>query len=97
MLHWAQMSRTQSATATSCPGTGHNSKGFGTEVKYEEGLISGHSYRLQITGHDGDQTQNADSAEACVIFCAGTGTCRPLTCADYPPLFAARSQTAAAG
>jgi hypothetical protein len=71
-------------TAASCPGTGHNSKGFGTEVKYEAGLISGHSYRLQIMGHDGDQTQNADSAEACVIFCAGTGTCTPLTCADYP-------------
>ena len=71
-------------TAASCPGTGHNSKGFGTEVKYEAGLISGHSYRLQITGHDGDQTSGADSGEACVIFCAGTGTCRPYTCADFP-------------
>jgi hypothetical protein len=74
-------------TAASCPGSGHTSKGFGTEVKYEAGLISGHSYRLQIMGHDGDQTQNADSAEACVIFCAGTGTCTPYTCADYPTTF----------
>jgi hypothetical protein len=54
------------------------------EVKYEVGLISGHSYRLQIMGHDGDQTQGADAGEACAIFCAGTGTCTPLTCADYP-------------
>jgi hypothetical protein len=36
-------------------------------------------------GHDGDQTQGADAGEACVIFCAGTGICTPLTCADYPP------------
>jgi hypothetical protein len=71
-------------TAASCPGTGHNSKGYGTEVKYEAGLISGHSYRIQIMGHDGDQTQGADSGEACVIFCAGTGICVPLTCANYP-------------
>jgi hypothetical protein len=35
-------------------------------------------------GHDGDQTQGADAGEACAIFCAGTGTCTPLTCADYP-------------
>jgi hypothetical protein len=53
-------------------------------VKYEAGLISGHSYRIQIMGHDGDQTQGADSGEACVIFCAGTGICVPLTCANYP-------------
>ena len=72
-------------TAASCPGTGHNSKGFGTEVKYEAGLISGHSYRLQIMGHDGDQNATGgDAGEACVIFCAGTGICTPLTCADYP-------------
>ncbi|HJX54231.1 MAG TPA: hypothetical protein VJ801_15805 [Polyangia bacterium] len=71
-------------TAQSCPGTGHNAKGFGTEFKYEAGLISGHSYRIQITAHDGDQTSGADAGEACVIFCAGTGICTPLTCANYP-------------
>jgi hypothetical protein len=71
-------------TAASCPGTGHNAKGFGTEFKYEAGLISGHSYRIQITAHDGDQTSGADAGEACVIFCAGTGICVPLTCANYP-------------
>jgi hypothetical protein len=67
-----------------CPGSGKTGKGYGMEVKYEAGLISGHSYRLQIMGHDGDQTQGADSGEACAIFCAGTGTCAPLTCADFP-------------
>jgi hypothetical protein len=71
-------------TAQSCPGSGLTGKGYGAEVLYEAGLISGHSYRLQIMGHDGDQTQGGDSGEACVIFCAGTGTCKPLTCADYP-------------
>jgi hypothetical protein len=71
-------------TAASCPGSGHTSKGYGTEVKYEAGLISGHSYRLQVMGHDGDQTQGGDSGEACAIFCAGTGTCQMKTCADYP-------------
>ena len=70
--------------AKSCPGSGKNGKGYGMEVKYEAGLISGHSYRLQIIGHDGDQTQGADAGEACVIFCAGTGSCPPMTCADYP-------------
>ena len=73
-------------TAASCPGSGLTSKGYGTEVKYEAGLISGHSYRLQIIGHDGDQARNGDSAEACAIFCAGTGTCQKMTCADYPGL-----------
>ena len=68
-----------------CPGSGRTGKGYGMEVKYEAGLISGHSYRLQIMGHDGDQTQGADAGEACAIFCAGTGTCTPLTCKDYPP------------
>jgi len=68
-----------------CAGSGKTGKGYGLEVKYEAGLISGHSYRLQIIGHDGDQTQGADAGEACVIFCAGTGICTPLTCADYPP------------
>ena len=67
-----------------CPGSGRTGKGYSTEVKYEAGLISGHSYRLQIVGHDGDQGQGGDSGEACVIFCAGSGSCEPMTCADYP-------------
>jgi len=66
-------------------GSGRTGRGFGAEVRYESGLISGHSYRLQVMMHDGDQTQGGDAGESCVIFCAGGGTpCTPLTCADYP-------------
>lgn len=50
---------------------------FGSEVRYEAGLISGHSYRLQVMFHDGDRA--ADTGEACAVFCAGTGVCTPTT------------------
>ncbi len=51
---------------------------YGTEVRYEVGLISGHSYRLQVIVHDGDQNKGGDSGEACAIFCAGSGSlCDP--------------------
>ncbi len=51
---------------------------YGAELRYEVGLISGHSYRLQVIAHDGDQNKGGDSAEACAIFCAGSGTlCEP--------------------
>ena len=53
---------------------------FGSEVRYEAGLISGHSYRLQVMFHDGDRA--ADAGEACAIFCAGTGTCTPSACGE---------------
>ncbi len=71
-------------TADSCATTGNTAMGYGAEVRFEAGLISGHSYRLQIMGHDGDQTQGGDSGEACVIFCASGVLCTPLTCANYP-------------
>lgn len=69
---------------TTCPASGPAEKGYGTEVRYETALVSGHSYRLQIMVHDGDATQDGEAAEACVYFCAGTGLCVPLNCADYP-------------
>jgi hypothetical protein len=47
---------------------------YGTELRFEVGLISGHSYRLQVIVHDGDQNKGGDSGEACAIFCAGTGS-----------------------
>ncbi len=51
---------------------------YGTELRFEVGLISGHSYRIQVIAHDGDQNKGGDSGEACAIFCAGTGTlCDP--------------------
>jgi len=69
------------ATALAC--TEH----YGTEVRFEVGLISGHSYRIQVIVHDGDQNKGGDSGEACVNFCAGTGTlCDPgvVECVDDP-------------
>jgi hypothetical protein len=48
-------------------------QGFSAELRFEVGLISGHSYRFQVMLHDGDQTRGADSGEACATFCAGSG------------------------
>jgi hypothetical protein len=51
---------------------------YGAELRFEVGLISGHSYRLQVIAHDGDQNKGGDSGEACAIFCAGSGSlCDP--------------------
>jgi hypothetical protein len=53
-------------------------QGFGAELRFEVGLISGHSYRLQVIAHDGDQNKGGDSGEDCAIFCAGSGSlCDP--------------------
>jgi hypothetical protein len=53
-------------------------QGFGAELRFEVGLISGHSYRFQAIVHDGDQTRGGDSGEACATFCAGSGmACDP--------------------
>jgi hypothetical protein len=61
-----------------CPAGGGGTFGtrgsWNAELRFEAGLISGHSYRLQVMLHDGDQTRGADSGEACAVFCAGTGT-----------------------
>ena len=60
---------------------------YGTELRFEVGLISGHSYRIQVIAHDGDQNKGGDSGEACATFCAGTGMlCDPgvTQCVDSP-------------
>jgi len=60
---------------------------YGSELRFEVGLISGHSYRIQVIAHDGDQNKGGDSGEACAIFCAGTGElCEPgvTECVDDP-------------
>lgn len=60
---------------------GGGGQGFGTELRFEVGLVSGHSYRFQTIIHDGDQTRGGDSGEGCAVFCAGTGmpVCSPGT------------------
>ncbi len=58
-------------------GGGGGGGGFGAELRFEVGLVSGHSYRFQVIVHDGDQTRGGDSGEACAAFCAGTGSSCP--------------------
>ncbi len=50
---------------------------YSAELRFEVGLISGHSYRLQVVVHDGDQNKGGDSGEACAVFCAGSGSSCP--------------------
>ena len=59
-------------------GHGRGQEDYGAELRFEVGLISGHSYRFQVIAHDGDQNKGGDSGEACAVFCAGTGSlCDP--------------------
>jgi hypothetical protein len=52
--------------------TGISGEGFSAEVRWDVPLTPGHSYRLQVMVHDGDQNKaGGDSGEACVIYCAG--------------------------
>jgi len=62
------------------PPSGLKSEGYGTESRWNVSLIPGHSYRLQVIVHDGDQNKvGGDSGEACVLFCAG-GSCPTEGC-----------------
>jgi hypothetical protein len=62
-------------TGANTPPTGLANEGFGAEARWNVSLIPGHSYRLQVIVHDGDQNKvGGDSGEACVLFCAG-GSC----------------------
>ena len=62
---------------------GLSNEGYGAEVVWNVPFAAGHSYRVQVLVHDGDQNKaGGDSGEACVLFCAGgsgdcesTGTC----------------------
>ena len=64
----------------STPPAGLANEGFGTEARWNVPLIPGHSYRLQVIVHDGDQNKvGGDSGEACALFCAG-GSCGSEGC-----------------
>jgi hypothetical protein len=57
------------------PPAGLANEGYGAEARWEVALASGHSYRMQVLVHDGDQNKaGGDSGEACVLFCAGGST-----------------------
>jgi hypothetical protein len=52
--------------------TGLMNQGYGAEVRWSVPLTAGHSYRVQVIVHDGDQNKaGGDCGEACVLFCSG--------------------------
>jgi|SRR5579871_276426 len=56
--------------------SGLGDEGYGAEVVWSVPFTAGHSYRVQVLVHDGDQNKaGGDSGEACVLFCAGGGDC----------------------
>jgi len=61
--------------------TGLKNEGWSSEVKWGVTFQPGHSYRLQVLVHDGDQNKvGGDSGEACIVFCAGGNTTPPPKC-----------------
>jgi hypothetical protein len=55
---------------------GLSNEGYGAEVVWSVPFVPGHSYRVQVLVHDGDQNKaGGDSGEACVLFCSGGGDC----------------------
>jgi hypothetical protein len=52
-------------------------EGYSAELRFEVGLVAGHSYRFQAIVHDGDQNKGGDSGEGCAVFCAGSGNSCP--------------------
>ena len=63
--------------------SGLKDEGWSSEVKWGVTFQPGHSYRLQVIVHDGDQNKSGgDCGEACIVFCAGGNTTPPPTCPD---------------
>ena len=62
------------------------SEAYSAELVWNLSLTPGHTYRVQVIVHDGDQNKvGGDTGEACVNFCTGTDVCQPATCATYGP------------
>ena len=63
--------------------SGIKDEGWSSEVKWNVTFQPGHSYRLQVIVHDGDQNKSGgDCGEACIVFCAGGNTTPPPICPD---------------
>jgi len=57
------------------PPSGLSNEGYGAEARWSVPLAAGHSYRVQVIVHDGDQNKaGGDSGEACVLFCSGSSS-----------------------
>jgi hypothetical protein len=74
-------------------------QGWGAEARWSVPLASGHSYRLQVMMHDGDQRKvGGDSGEACIIFCAqGTGGAGGAGGYTPPPMCPAGTRSCGGG
>jgi hypothetical protein len=61
-------------------------EGYHTEVVWYLPLIPGHTYRVQVIVHDGDQNKvGGDVGEACVDYCAGGNNPPPPNDGGLPP------------
>jgi hypothetical protein len=66
------------------PPSGVKNEGWSSEVRWGVVFQPGHSYRLQVIVHDGDQNKvGGDCGEACIVFCPGGTTAPPPACS--PP------------
>jgi hypothetical protein len=58
--------------------TGIKNEGWSAEVRWGVIFQPGHTYRLQVIVHDGDQNKvGGDCGEACIVFCTGGSTTTP--------------------
>jgi hypothetical protein len=66
---------------------GAKDEGYGAEVRWDLVLVVGHTYRIQVMVHDGDQNKvGGDSGEACVNFCAAAACPEySMACSDESP------------
>ena len=75
---------TTTTTGPGQPPPAQNNEAYSAEIVWNLSLLPGHTYRVQVIVHDGDQNKvGGDSGEGCVNFCAGTDVCQPVTCAAY--------------
>ena len=72
--------------------SGIKDEGWSAEVRWGVIFQAGHSYRLQVIVHDGDQNQvGGDCGEACIVFCTG-GSTTPPGCSSEGHSRAARAR-----
>jgi hypothetical protein len=65
--------------------SGIKNEGWSAQVRWGVIFQPGHTYRLQVIVHDGDQNKvGGDCGEACIVFCTGstTGCVAGRTCGE---------------
>jgi len=74
--------------------SGIKNEGWSAEVRWGVIFQPGHTYRLQVIVHDGDQNKvGGDCGEACIVFCTGstTGCVSGRTCGEGAPCLTGES------